>query len=105
MLGEEGNGEWEEKGNQKSVGLDLGLRTLCVHMSWWVDSSSAVLYPSLLLWHVPGGHGRDHLVVARVINPRYYYQLSSSAGLYPSLLLWHVTGGHGRDHVVLARVY
>ena len=43
VVGEEGNGEWEEKGNQKSVGLDLGLRTLCVHMSSWVDSSSAVL--------------------------------------------------------------
>ena len=80
VVGEEGNGEWEEKGNQKSVGLDLGLRTLCVHMSWWVDSSSAGSYPSLLLWHVPGGHGRDHLVVARAKNPRYYYQLSSSEG-------------------------
>ena len=34
-------------------------------------SSSAGLYPSLLLWHVPGGHGRDRLVVARVKNPRY----------------------------------
>ena len=43
-------------------------------------SSSAGLYPSLLLWHVPEGHGRDRLVVARVKNPRYYYQLSSSEG-------------------------
>ena len=34
-------------------------------------SSSAGLYPSLLLWHVSGGHGRDRLVVARVKNPRY----------------------------------
>ena len=104
VVGEEANGEWEEKGNQKSVGLDFGLRTLCVHMFWWVDISSAGSYPSLLLWHVPGGHGRDHLVAVRVINPRYYYQLSSSAGLYPSLLLWHCPGGHGRDHLVVARV-
>ena len=80
VVGEEGNGEWEEKGNQKSVGLDLCLGTLCVRMSWWVDSSSAGLYPSLLLWHVSGGHGRDRLVVARVKNPRYYYQHSSSEG-------------------------
>ena len=43
-------------------------------------SSSAGLYPSLLLWHVPGGNDRDLLVVARVKNPRYYYQLSSSEG-------------------------
>ena len=59
-------------------------------------SSSEGFYPSLLLWHVPEGHGWDllvvargkNLVVARVYNPRYYYGKAQ---------------GHGRDRLVVAR--
>ena len=71
--------EGESEGERRDSAEDMGISPtsyLVVARGikpryYYQLSSSAGLYPSLLLWHVPGGHGRDRLVVARVKNPRY----------------------------------
>lgn len=71
----EGESEGERRDSAEDTGISptsyLVVATGVKPHYYYQLSSSAGLDPSLLLWHVPGGHGRDRLVVARVKNPRY----------------------------------
>ena len=87
-------------GERRDSGEDMGTSGLLTYL---LLSSSEGYNPSLLLWHGPGGHGRDHLVVARVINPCYYYQLSSSEGYKPALLV--SSSSEGYKPALLVSVY